>query len=168
MQPDRWIIQLLPRLRRYARLLARGDAARADDLVQDCVERALSRMHLWREGSDLRAWLFTIMHNLHVNQVHRRNAAPDRIPLEHDPAMEEAHGGEEKIYLRQLSRLMHELPAEQREVLYLVAVEGMRYREVAALLDIPDGTVMSRLARARDTLRARLGDPGPERLRRVK
>lgn len=171
MQPEQWIPQFLPRLRRYARLLTRGDSARADDLVQDCVERALSRLHLWRDGSDLRAWLFTIMHNLHVNQLRRQHAAPDRTPLDDETQPAVAPGGnngEDQVYLRQLSRLMNELPAEQREVLYLVAVEGLRYRDVAALLGMPDGTVMSRLARARDSLRECLNDPGAKRLLRVK
>lgn len=167
MQPERWIPEQLPRLRRYARFLTRGDTGRADDLVQDCVERALSRLHLWREGSDRRAWLFTIMHNLHVNQIRRRVQAPDSATLDDETAAQ-PFGGEDQVYLRQLSQLMRALPDEQREVLYLVAVEGLRYREVAVLLEIPDGTVMSRLARARETLRAQISDPQPKRLRSVK
>lgn len=168
MQPERLILELLPRLRRYARFLVRGDTSRADDLVQDCVERALGRLHQWRKDSDLRAWLFTIMHNLHVNQIRRLLSAPDSTPLHDDMTTAETFNGEGLVYLRQLSRMMNELPAEQREVLYLVAVEGLRYREVATLLNIPDGTVMSRLARARDALRERLNDPDVSRLKRVK
>lgn len=168
MLPKQSILEFLPRLRRYARFLTRGDTGRSEDLVQDCAERALSRLHLWREDGDLRAWLFTIMHNLHINRSRRRRAAPDSVELHDDMVATENFNGEDRVYLQQLSRLMNELPAEQREVLYLVAVEGLRYREVARLLDIPDGTVMSRLARARDTLRERLDDSGARQLRRVK
>jgi len=168
MQPERLILELLPRLRRYARFLVRGDTSRADDLVQDCVERALGRLHQWRKDSDMRAWLFTIMHNLHVNQIRRLLSAPDNTPLHDDMTTAETFNGEGRVYWRQLSKMMNELPAEQREVLYLVAVEGLRYREVATLLNIPDGTVMSRLARARDALRKRISDPAAQRLKRVK
>ena len=169
MHPDEWLPELLPRLRRYARVLARGDRTRADDLVQDCVERALSRLHLWREGSDRRTWMFTIMHNLHVNQARRSARAPDRVPLDDDGALSApAADPEERVFLQQLAGFMSALPEEQSEVLYLVAVEGLRYREVADTLKIPEGTVMSRLARARDTLRARLQDPNRNYIRRIK
>jgi RNA polymerase sigma-70 factor (ECF subfamily) len=169
MRPEQWIPEHLPRLRRYARVLARGDHMRAEDLVQDCLERALSRLHLWREGSDRRAWLFTIMHNLHVNDVRRHARSPETAVFE-EPELPSypRSDGEGQVFLKQLSRFMNQLPPEQREVLYLVAVEGLRYREVATLLGIPEGTVMSRLSRARDALRERLQAPTGTHLRRIK
>src|SRR6266851_2692900 len=103
------LVELIPRLRRYARALV-GDRASADDLVQDTLERAWAKLHLYRRGTDLRAWLFTVMHNVHVNKV--------------------------------------------RAALLLVTLEDMSYEEVAHALGIPMGTVMSRLSRAREKLRA--------------
>ena len=158
----------VPRLRRYARALA-GDAQQADDLVQDCLERAWSRAHQWRAGSDLRAWLFTVMHNLFVNQVRRLARVPDAAPLD------EGHSGyagtdnpERAIKRADLRAALAQLPPPQREVLLLIALEGMSYEEAAAILDLPLGTVMSRLYRARERMRGLLrGDSTPS-LRRVK
>lgn len=144
----------LPRLRRYARALLK-DASAADDLVQDCLERALSRTHQFRAGTNLRAWLFTIMHGIHVNALHRHNRAADTAPL--DPGVENRHatppaqnGG---LALRDLANALGQLSFEQREVVLLIGLEGMTYRETAEILDIPLGTVMSRLARGRERLR---------------
>lgn len=162
------IEQHIPRLRRYARALT-GDAARADDLVQDTLERAWSRFRLWRPGSDLRAWLFTIMHNVHVNQLQRR--APERS---HEPIEEGAlevpvrATQEDALELRDLAQALERLPAEQREVLLLVGLEQLSYQEVAKVLGIPPGTVMSRLARGRERLRALLSGAAPVALRVVK
>ncbi len=144
------IVEFIPRLRRYARVLV-GDRARADDLVQDTLERAWNKFHLWRPGSDLRAWLFTVMHNVHVNQV---RASRDHAMLDEDseemavPAVQGA-----SLEIRDLERALALIPAEQREVLLLVALEDMSYAEVANALGIPIGTVMSRLSRAREKLR---------------
>jgi RNA polymerase sigma-70 factor (ECF subfamily) len=160
------IVELIPRLRRYARALV-GDAAAADDLVQDTLERAWSRFHLYRRGTDLRAWLFTVMHNVFVNQVRaaRRGAAlKDEAPELASPARDD-----EALVLRDLDRAIQRLPAEQRSVLLLVVLEDMSYEETARTLDIPIGTVMSRLARAREKLRAMLaGLPAGNRLHVVK
>ena len=156
----------IPRLRRYARALA-GDAQQADDLVQDCLERAWSRAHQWRAGSDLCAWLFTVMHNLFVNQVRRLARAPDSAPLQEDVAGR-ADAPEHAVQRADLSAALAQLPPPQREVLLLVALEGMSYEETAAILDLPLGTVMSRLYRARERMRGLLaGDASPP-LRRVK
>lgn len=144
------ILAHLPRLRRYARALT-GDRARAEDLVQDCVERALNRLHLWQAGTDLRAWLFTIMHNLHANAVrHARRAPPiDALDDEMQIAAPEASG----VALSDIEAALQTLPEDQRRVLLLVSLEEMSYEEVGALLQIPVGTVMSRLHRARERLR---------------
>ena len=144
------IVELIPRLRRYARALA-GDRARADDLVQDTLERAWNKFHLWRPDSDLRAWLFTVMHNVHVNQV---RASRNHATLDDEGAeMAVAAVQGASLEIRDLERALALLPAEQREVLLLIALEDMSYAEVAVTLGIPIGTVMSRLSRAREKLR---------------
>lgn len=142
------LLACLPRLRRYARALT-GDSASADDLVQDTVERGWSRLGQWRADADLRAWLFGIMHNLHIDQL--RRAPPPASGLEDGDLATDPGTGQ--LALRDLERALQLLPPAQREVLLLVALEDMRYEEVAATLDIPLGTVMSRLSRAREQLR---------------
>lgn len=143
----------IPRLRRYARALTR-DATRADDLVQSCLLRALAKSHLWQPGTDLRAWLFTILHNQHVNDVRRAVREGINIPVEDvAPVLTVPSTQGATLQLRDLDRAMARLPEEQRQVLLLVGLEGMRYEEVAAVLDIPVGTVRSRLSRGRDMLR---------------
>ena len=157
--------QQIPRLRRYARALT-GDRLAADDLVQDTLERAWSRRDLWRAGSDLRAWLFTIMHNLFVNRV--RGGHLETVPLDDDALAASTPGTQEHaLCVRDLEAGLARLPAEQRAVLLLVGLEGMGYEEVAAVLGMPTGTVMSRLARGRERLRILLAGTSP-RLRRVK
>ena len=147
------IAQHIPRLRRYARALM-GNRAAAEDLVQDTLERAWGRFNLWRRGSDLRAWLFTIMHNIHVNQVRARIARPEH-ELD-DAALEvqaQADQGD-RLEIRDLDQALRQLPDEQREVLLLVGLEQLTYDEAARALGIPIGTVMSRLSRGRERLRA--------------
>ncbi len=158
MSDAKSIVELIPRLRRYARALV-GDRVAADDLVQDTLERAWAKLHLYRRGTDLRAWLFTVMHNVFVNQ---RRAARPTSPI--DEAMPElAQDGRQTdgLVLRDLDHAIRRLPPEQREVLLLVALEDMSYEEAAATLGIPIGTVMSRLARAREKLRAMLSGLPP-------
>ncbi|TAK72730.1 MAG: RNA polymerase sigma factor [Betaproteobacteria bacterium] len=144
------IVAHIPRLRRYARALA-GDNHRADDLVQDTLERALAKFYLWRRGSDLRAWLFTIMHNVFINQLKARRE------LALDDGVEEGLQSapqSDPLELRDLDAALTLLPAGQREVLLLVALEQLTYAEVSKVLSIPVGTVMSRLSRGRERLRA--------------
>ena len=169
MKQHNHIVEHIPRLRRYARALMRGDVLAADDLVQDCLERALSRLHGWQKGSDLRAWLFTIMHNLYVNQVRRSVNGPQFVALpEEEPPSTIPTNIESAITLDQLQQALEWLSPEQREILILVAVEGLRYADVAAILNIPAGTVMSRLSRARRQLRSVLAQEHTPSLRRVK
>ncbi len=165
---DQRIEEHIPRLRRYARALL-GDAARADDLVQDTLERAWGKVRLWRRGSDLRAWLFTIMHNLHVNQIRRERAAQPTLPLgdEADDLPVRATQQDE-LEVRDLMSAIARLPTEYREVILLVGLEQMPYQEAARVLGVPLGTVMSRLSRGRERLRMLMaGRDGPA-LRRVK
>jgi RNA polymerase sigma-70 factor (ECF subfamily) len=140
----------IPRLRRYARALA-GDSHRADDLVQDTLERALTKFHLWRHGSDLRAWMFTIMHNVFINQLKARRE------LALDDAVEDGLQSapqSDPLELRDLDTALRRLPVEQREVLLLVGLEQLSYAEASQALGVPVGTVMSRLSRGRERLRA--------------
>ncbi len=153
MNPER-IAEHIPRLRRYARALM-GDAYAADDLVQDTIERAINKRHLWRPGSDLRAWLFAIMHNVFVNQLRSRRAHPEEA-LDEDalPAVAAADGAQ--LEIRDLQTALAALPPEQRAVVLLVGLEQLTYAEASEALGIPIGTVMSRLFRGRERLRATL------------
>ncbi|MBS0467634.1 MAG: RNA polymerase sigma factor [Proteobacteria bacterium] len=140
----------LPGLRRYARALT-GDAWAADDLVQDTLERACRKWLLWRSGSDLRAWLFTLMHNLYLNQ-RRGLVAVQPLDSEMLATLPGADGLACDTTI-DLDRCLQRLPAEQRAVLLLVTLEDMAYADVARMLGIPLGTVMSRLSRARTRMR---------------
>ena len=151
------LIEHLPRLRRYARALT-GDASRADDLVQDTMERALVKLDLWKPGTDLRAWLFTLMHNLYVNQA---RALRPQGPAMEDPPEEPVSGGQmEALTARDIRDALTKLPEEQRAVLLLVGLEQFSYAEAARVIGVPTGTVMSRVARARERMRRMLaGEP---------
>jgi len=157
----------IPRLRRYARALTH-DAVIADDLVQDCLTRALGKLHLWQEGTDLRAWLFTILHNQYVNYIRRsaREGAAVRL-TEREPMLARAPQQGKRLELRDLERAFAKLPDAQRSVILLVALEGMRYDEVAAVLDVPVGTVRSRLSRGREALRRLTGSVPDEEARPI-
>ncbi|MGZ8155327.1 MAG: RNA polymerase sigma factor [Burkholderiales bacterium] len=157
--------ELIPRLRRYARALT-GERGAADDLVQDTLERAWVKLHLWRSGSDLRAWLFTIMHNVHVNQMRGRR---NEVELDEDSLdMPQRPTQTDLLEVRDIEAALRRLPQEQREVLLLVALERMSYGEAARTLSIPIGTVMSRLARAREKLRLMIESDAPGTLKVVK
>jgi RNA polymerase sigma-70 factor (ECF subfamily) len=166
MEEAERLVDLIPRLRRYARALV-SDRASADDLVQDTLERAWSKLHLYRRGTDLRAWLFTVMHNVHVNKV-RATRATDTLDDEMPELAQRAAQGD-GLVVRDLDRSIALLPADQRSVLLLVTLEDMSYEEVARTLGIPMGTVMSRLSRAREKLRAMmLGQSVASKLKLVK
>jgi RNA polymerase sigma factor (sigma-70 family) len=143
---------LIPALRRYARALMRNPTA-ADDLVQDCLERAVSRWHQRREGNT-RSWLFTILHNLAVNQFRQSAARGRHVTI--DDTNENDFGQdavqEQKLIYQDVLNKLAKLPEDQRAVLLLIAVEDLSYAEAAKVLDIPIGTVMSRLSRARERL----------------
>jgi RNA polymerase sigma factor (sigma-70 family) len=159
------LVALIPRLRRYARALV-GERAGADDLVQDTLERAWSKLHLYRHGTDLRAWLFTVMHNVHVNQV--RAARPTAALDDEMPELAQRAVQGDALLMRDLERALAALPAAQREVLLLVALEDLSYEETARVLGIPIGTVMSRLARAREKVRTLMQGKGGTKLQVVK
>lgn len=150
---------VIPRLRRYARALT-GNTPLADDLVQDTLERALVKRHLWRQGSDLRAWMFTIMHNVFVNQI-RARATNATVALDDEAYDVPARSSPiDLLEVGDIDAAIRRLPDEQREVLLLVALEELSYGETAQALGIPVGTVMSRLFRARERLRIALSGDG--------
>ena len=152
----RLLEEQIPRLRRYARALTR-DVNRADDLVQSCLVRAIAKQHLWERGTNLRAWLFTIMHNQHVNDVRHSVREGNSVELDEAPELTTQGNAIVSLELRDLERAIGKLPPEQREVILLVGLEGMAYEEVATVLEIPVGTVRSRLSRGRDQLRRLMG-----------
>ena len=158
------LIACIPRLRRYARALT-GSRNDADDLVQDTVERGWSRLALWRHGSDMRAWLFAIMHNIHIDRFRRTEPPMEELGDDMPASAAPPHG----LELRDLESCLRRLSDDQREVLLLVALEDMRYEEVAAALGIPLGTVMSRLSRGREKLRLLMeGQPQGTSLKVIK
>jgi RNA polymerase sigma-70 factor, ECF subfamily len=160
----------IPALRRYALALLR-DPQNADDLVQDCLVRALDKLHTHRDDVDIRAWLFTIMHNLFVSQRRRARARPDTEALEANDD-ENAHGApgeqEDRLRWKELLRVLNSLPNDQRAVILLVSVEDLSYSEAARVLGVPIGTVMSRLARGRERMRQVAQEKGRPPLRRIK
>jgi RNA polymerase sigma-70 factor (ECF subfamily) len=150
----------LAHLRRYARALS-GDRTRADDLVQDTLERAWIKFHLWKPALAIRPWLFAVMHNVFVNQVKTWARRPQSSLSDDDMAHLIVRPNQsDMIEVDDLSRCLAQLPVEQREVLLLVSLEDMNYAQVAQVLSIPIGTVTSRLARGRSRLRALLDERG--------
>ncbi|MCM2341583.1 sigma-70 family RNA polymerase sigma factor [Rhodoferax sp.] len=153
------MVAQIPSLRRYARALT-GDTWAADDLVQDTLERACNKWRLWLVGTNLRAWLFSVMHNLFVNQL-RQSAGGARPAMQDidelaDDLPAPASNPDQAL---DLQRCLLRLPPEQREVLLLVSMEDMSYAEIAKVTGVPLGTVMSRLSRARARLQALLDAP---------
>jgi RNA polymerase sigma-70 factor, ECF subfamily len=142
----------IPRLRRYARALTRN-AAKADDLVQTSLVRALEKQHSWQPGTDLRTWLFTLLHNQHVNDVRRAVRHGSVASIEDAEAVSTSEPvAESTVALRDLERAIALLPEEQQATLLLIGLEGMQYEQAASILGVPVGTVRSRLSRARSTL----------------
>ena len=145
---------LIPGLRRYARSLMR-DQASADDLVQDCLERAITRWHQRRADGGVRPWLFTILHNLAINALRQRQRRGWTVDIDDvgDGTIAQRAMQEDDMRQRDIFNMVAQLPEDHRSVLLLVTVEEFSYGEVARMLDIPIGTVMSRLSRAREKLR---------------
>ncbi len=148
----RLIEQEIPRLRRYARALTR-DVGQANDLVQSCLVRALAKEHLWQPGTNLRVWLFTVLHNVHINGV-RRSIREQSSATAASVSLERAQSAPcARLEVLDVERAIRKLPELQRRVLLLIGLEGMRYDEAAEILGVPIGTVQSRIGRARHTLR---------------
>ena len=151
---------LLPRLRRFAHALSRNPPD-ADDLTQITVERALRSREQWQPGTRLDSWLFRIMRNLWIDTVRargRRDARETPVEEAGELGYDPRSGVEAAIDLKRVMAAMERLPDEQREVVALILIEGFGYREAAELLDLPIGTVSSRLVRGRTALLAMVGD----------
>lgn len=162
------ILHEIPRLRRYARALVR-DRDAADDLVQDCLERALLRLDSWRTGESPRRWLFTIMHHLfidHVRKVSRRGEAAI-LPLDAHEALSTPGTQAETVASREIVDALQAISPDRRAALVMVGIEGFSYAEAATMLGIPAGTLMSRIARGREELRALLDDTARRRAIRI-
>lgn len=163
------LAQELPHLRRFARALV-GDPALADDLVQDCAERALVKSHLYDPARPLRAWLYAVLRNIFVSGLRRsgRSTVVKTIDDLHDGEGAVAPAQEDRLSASLVAEALDRLPPQQREVVVLVGLEEMSYRDVAEIVGVPIGTVMSRLSRARESLRQILEERGHTVLRRVK
>lgn len=161
------LIAEIPALRRYGRVLCREREA-AEDLLQDCVERALRRRHLWRRPGNFRAWLFRIMHNIHANDVRWRARRPRAIAFEQEHERAEAPVQEMRLEIGQTLAAFEQLSDDQRQLLVLIAIEGFSYREAARILSLPEGTVMSRMSRARERLLDIMAGQARDRVRRIK
>jgi RNA polymerase sigma-70 factor (ECF subfamily) len=156
------IVELLPRLRRFARTIARN-VHDADDLVQFAIERALLKHEQWRPELKFDGWMFGIMRNAWIDEV-RSRARRDRIFAPEEAGVTVGHdGSESQVRLLAVQRAVAELPEGQRLAVGLVLVEGLSYKEAAEVLDVPIGTLTSRLARGRETLQAILSDRPGER-----
>ena len=153
------IEEQIPRLRRYARALTRHPE-RADDLVQDTLVRAIAKEHLWQPGTNLRAWLFTLMHNQYVNSVRRDIREGQTVEIDSiSNGLAATTDPTSSRQLQELKRALGQLAEEQRQAILLVGLEGVSYEEAAVILNVPVGTVRSRLSRGRDSLRRLLDMP---------
>lgn len=166
------LMEHIPRLRRYALALIHNREL-ADDLVQDTLERALGRLHQFEAGTDLRAWLFTVMHNVFASQTRRAASRAHYVEADEQQlgqAEFAVPGGQlRSLEMRDLDYALQRLPAEQREVVLLVGLEEMSYADVALTLGVPIGTVMSRLSRGRERLRNLMAGAQPvEKLKVVR
>ena len=162
------ILAEIPRLRRYARSLMR-EPDRADDLVQDCLERAFARMTNWQTGDNPRRWLFTIMHNIFIDQVRKEQRRGEIVPLsELESGLAKVKAEQhDKLVARDVIDALQRIDPDRRAALMLVAVEGFSYAEAAEILQVPAGTVMSRIARGRNELRGALNESTRTRAIRV-
>ena len=165
--PGALLEPLIPALRRYAYALLHDHAA-ADDLVQDTLERALSRWSLRRADGELRAWLFAILRNRHIDAYRQARRRGTEVEIDKVDHRETATRQEAAIEARDVLAALEQLPEEQKSLLLLIGVEDFSYEETARVLGVPIGTVMSRLSRARQRLRS-IVERGPVALlRRVK
>lgn len=160
---ERELLAVLPRLRRFATALT-GSREQGDELLQATCERALSRIDQWQPGSRLDSWMYRIARNLYLNEIRSRKARGEHLTLieERDAPTEDGRAvTESRLVFSRVRDLVARLPEEQRAVLLLVCLEGLSYQETAAILDLPVGTVTSRLGRARLALKESLDGEAP-------
>ena len=157
------LVALLPRLRRFATGLT-GNRTEADDLVQSACEKALKKQHQWQPGTRLDSWLYRIIQTIRIDQTRRDQRAPasiDRDLIAEPVDRNSEHAPEASLMLSKVSRMLNQLPEEQRIVMVLIAVEGHSYREVSDMLEVPTGTIMSRLYRARASIKSQIDGDSP-------
>jgi RNA polymerase sigma-70 factor (ECF subfamily) len=150
------LVALLPRLRRFARLVA-GQREDADDLVQVAIERALTRGDQWQPGTRLDSWMFRIMKNAWIDEV-RARARRNALFAPEEAGEHVGTAGDPHVDRLAVEKALSRLSEDQRLAIGLVLVEGLAYKEAAEVLDIPIGTLTSRIARGREALQALLGD----------
>ena len=170
MDELQWLItREIPHLRRYALALLR-DTDAADDLVQDCLERALRKRRLWQRQGSMRSWLFRMLYNIFLNAKNTRRRARLTVPLEAiTPTMAESPRQEKYVECRDITEALSQLPKQQYAAIILIALEGLSYDEAAWILGIPVGTLRSRLSRGRETLRTLwIGTLQRDMVRRIK
>lgn len=161
------ILACVPRLRRYARALCRNNSIAADDLVQECLMQGLSKFEQWQKNSNLRAWLFAIMHNLFLNQLRKyKTESGSRIDTNTDTSVYINNNNDYEF--SDIEQALEKLAPDQQAILLLITLEGMSYQEIASLLDVPVGTVMSRLSRARQRLRNLISSSQSDNIRHIK
>ena len=153
------LIDLLPRLRRFARTLVRHDAD-ADDVVQVALERALERFEQWQPDTRLDSWMYAIIRNAWIDELRARKRRGAQVDIDELRELMQAKGAETATELEAVQYAMGQLPEEQRTAVSLVLIEGLSYKEAAATMQIPIGTLTSRLARGREALQKLLGEPG--------
>lgn len=165
----KWLIaREIPKLRRYALALV-NDPVAADDLVQDTLERAIRKRHLWSRRGSMRGWLYRVLYNVFINQTGKRRRAQAEVDLDQAPALMEARSQEQTLICCDIVEAMRRLPPDQRAAIALTAIEGLSYDEAADVLSIPIGTLRSRISRGRDELRSLYpGVRSEPHLRRVK
>ena len=157
------IVAEIPRLRRYARFLVR-DPELADDLVQECLTRAVAKLDTWEIGSNMRAWLFVILHNAYISHWRRMKRSPATVEMSpSDPALAVSGTQEQHLGMIDVQTAFNKLGEDHKQILLMVGIEGLRYEDAAAVLDLPVGTVRSRLFRARSALRLLLDGTDPTR-----
>ena len=170
MDELQWLItREIPHLRRYALALLR-DTDAADDLVQDCLERALRKRRLWQRQGSMRSWLFRMLYNVFLNTRNTRRRERLAVPLEAiAPTMVESPRQEQYVECRNITEALDQLPEPQYAAIMLIALEGLSYDEAAWILGVPIGTLRSRLSRGRETLRTlQAGTPQRDMVRRIK
>ncbi|WP_299398168.1 sigma-70 family RNA polymerase sigma factor [Pelagibius sp.] len=161
------VLEHIPGLRRYARALT-GDPAEADDLVQECLSRALARRQKGSEIRNLRAYLFAILHNAHVDRLNEKQRWSYNLTDEFlENRLSRPASQTDRLALRDLAEALERLPEEQRQAVLLVGYEGMSYKAAAAVMEVPIGTIMSRLSRGREALRRLTSGAPMANLRKV-
>lgn len=169
MTRNKWnkcITEEIPHLLRYAKALTRNPDM-AEDLIQDCLERAWNKRSLWDSKRKLRPWLFTIMHNIYINEISKLQSKQQHVPIDID-LIDERIDHAQLLKIRDLESAMGKLSPEYREIILLAGLENLSYKEISKITRLPIGTVMSRLSRARDKLKMIMDDNLPDKVVQIR